>query len=204
MKTLKTIRIGAWGAVAAALVTIVVLGGFFASEPEPAEPVGSGIARVGGPFSLTSLTAEIYDNERLAGRPYLVFFGFTNCPDICPTTLYELTDLMAEMGSTADAFTPLFITVDPERDTREILTDYMTAFDPRIVALRGDKQEVDQVIAAFAAYYAKVPTENGYTMDHTASVILMDGLGKFVGTLDAHEPRETMLAKLNRLAGADG
>ncbi|MGN6550653.1 MAG: SCO family protein, partial [Pararhizobium sp.] len=142
-------------------------------------------------------------NAQLAGKPYLVFFGFTHCPDICPTTLFELTDLMAELGPAADRFTPLFITVDPERDTQQVLVEYMTAFDERILALRGSQEETDATVKAFAAYYRKVPVEGGgYTMDHTAGVILMDAEGRFVGTLDMHEPRENVLAKLRRLVNA--
>lgn len=167
------------------------------------EAIETGTARVGGPFQLTSHNGEKVDNAVLEGKPYLVFFGFTHCPDICPTTLFELTDFMAEMGPSADRFTPLFITVDPERDTQEVLAQYMTAFDQRIVALRGNQAETDAVVKAFAAYYRKVSIDGGeYTMDHTAGIILMDAKGKFAGTLDTHEPRDTVLAKLRRLTGA--
>jgi protein SCO1/2 len=141
----------------------------------------------------------VIDNASLAGKPYLVFFGFTHCPDICPTTLFELTDLLQKLGPDADRVTPLFITVDPERDTQQALAAYMTAFDPRILALRGDKAATDVAVKAFAGYYRKVPTDGGYTMDHTAGVILIDAAGEFAGKLDMHEPRGTTLAKLKRL-----
>lgn len=95
------------------------------------EPVFTGTAAIGGPCKLTSHRGETFDNARLAGKPYLVFFGFTHCPDICPTTLFELTDLMSQLGPAADRLTPLFITVEPERDTQDLLASYMTAFDNR-------------------------------------------------------------------------
>ncbi len=195
-------RIAAWAAVAVLAGLLIGFGGLLPGTGLP-EPVETGTARVGGPFELSSHKGDTVDNAKLAGKPYLVFFGFTHCPDICPTTLYELTDLMADLGPASDRITPLFITVDPERDTQSVLAEYMTAFDGRIIALRGDKAATDAAVKAFAAHYRKVPTDDGgYTMDHTAGVILMDGEGRFAGTLDLHEPRETVLAKLRRLADA--
>ncbi|WP_245416068.1 SCO family protein [Mesorhizobium denitrificans] len=199
---MKLFRIAVWTAIALLCGILIGFSGYLPGTNSK-EALGTGTARFGGPFQLTAHSGEAIDNATLAGKPYLVFFGFTHCPDICPTTLFELTDLMAEMGPLADRFTPLFITVDPERDTQEVLAQYMTAFDQRIVALRGNQAETDAVVKAFAAYYRKVPIEGGrYTMDHTAGIILMDAKGNFAGTLDIHEPRDTVLAKLRRLAGA--
>ena len=201
MTPLRIFRVMVWAAIAIAAGLFIATGNFL-QNPQP-QSTATGTARVGGPFKLTSHKGATVDNASLAGRPYLVFFGFTNCPDICPTTLYELTDLLEELGPSAGNLTPLFITVDPERDTPQVLSEYMTAFDPRIVALRGDAAETETAVKAFAAYYAKVPTEGGgYTMDHTAGVILMDAAGSFAGTLDLHEPRQTILEKLKRLADA--
>lgn len=202
MSGLKAFRIATWAAAALAGI-LVVLSGMLLGIPSAPESTEMGTARVGGPFALTSHKGAMVDNAKLAGKPYLVFFGFTHCPDICPTTLYELTDLMADLGQSADRFAPLFITVDPERDTQVVLAEYMTAFDKRILALRGDQAETDATVKAFSGDYRKVPTDGGgYTMDHTAGVILMDAEGRFAGTLDMHEPRETVLAKLKRLVGA--
>ena len=130
---------------------------------------------IGKPFELKSHRGEIVDNAFLRGKPYLAFFGFTHCPDICPTTLFELTDLMKELGPTADGFNVIFITVDPERDDPELLKAYMTSFHQRIMALRGTKEQTQTAVKAFAAYARKVPTEGGnYTMDHTASSFVLD------------------------------
>lgn len=203
MSALRGFRIGVWLLVAVAAGLWVGLSLSQRNINQAAEISISGKARIGGPFKLTSHRGELIDNASLAGKPYIVFFGFTYCPDICPTTLFELTDLMTKLGPRADRLTPLFITVDPERDTQEALTNYMSAFDGRILALRGDKAETDAAVKAFGAYYKKVPTEGGqYTMDHTAGVILIDANGEFAGKLDMHEPRDAALAKLERLVGA--
>lgn len=203
MSGIKMFRLATWAAVVVLGGILLANSGWLPGTRPTAEPVSSGTARVGGPFALTSHKGEIVSNDTLAGKPYLVFFGFTHCPDICPTTLYELTDLMAELGTAADRLTTLLVTVDPERDTQEVLSEYMTAFDERFLAVRGSQTETDATVKAFAAYYRKVPLETGgYTMDHTAGVIMMGADGWFAGTVDMHEPRETVLAKLRRLANA--
>ncbi len=201
MNRVRLFRICVWGAV-------VLLAGFLLVStmlPEPQAPAeaSTGTARVGGPFTLTSHEGERIDNQSLVGRPYLVFFGFTHCPEICPTTLFELTDLMSELGAEADKFEVLFITVDPERDTRALLASYMTSFDSRITALRGSAEETEIALKAFSAYAKKVPLEGEqYTMDHTTGVYLIRGDGSFGGILDMHEPRETRLQKVRRLVSS--
>ena len=128
-----------------------------------------------------------------------MFFGFTHFSDVCPTTLFGLTQLMATLGPDADRFKILFVSVDPERDTVEQLRLYMTSFDPRITALTGMPEATAQMLKNYRAYARKVPTEGGYTMDHTALVFLMGSDGRFVSTLDLHEPQEIQLGKLRRL-----
>jgi protein SCO1/2 len=203
MSGIKIFRIATWAAVAVLGGILLANSGWLPGTRPATETASSGTARVGGPFALTSHKGETVSNETLAGKPYLVFFGFTHCPDICPTTLYELTDLMAELGPASNRITTLLVTVDPERDSQGVLAEYMTAFDERFLAVRGSQAETDATVKAFAAYYRKVPLKTGgYTMDHTAGVIMMDADGRFAGTVDMHEPRETVLAKLRRLAGA--
>ncbi|MEH6721550.1 MAG: SCO family protein [Aurantimonas endophytica] len=204
MKALKIIRITAWGAVAIVAGVLLAFSGILPGVERPGavtSSTGTGAAAIGGPFELTTHRGETLTNEDLEGKPYLVFFGFTHCPDVCPTTLFELTGLLADLGPDADNITPLFITVDPDRDSQELLASYMTSFDPRILALRGTEEQTDEAVNAFAAYYEKVPLEgSNYTMDHTAGVYLFDAEGEFAGTLDLHEAREAQLQKLQRLA----
>ncbi|MEW9309233.1 SCO family protein [Labrys neptuniae] len=201
---LKIVRIAAWCAIAVAALLLAANALLpetwkGAAGPATDKPVID-MARVGGPFRLTSHKGETIDNARLAGKPYLAFFGFTHCPDVCPTTLSDLTDLMSTLGPAANAFNVLFITVDPERDSQDLLAQYMSSFDARILALRGSRAETDTMVKAFAAYARKVPMEGGeYTMDHTAGVYVMDADGKFASMLDMHEPRETKLQKLRRI-----
>lgn len=204
MKLLKIIRIMAWSAVVVVGGILLAASGLLPGldRPGTSPTTSTGVAAVGGPFELTTHLGKTVTNEDLEGRPYLVFFGFTHCPDICPTTLFELTSLFDDLGPAADKIMPLFITVDPERDTQELLASYLTSFDDRIIALRGTKDQTEQAAKAYAAYYEQVPLEGGsYTMDHTAGVYLIDAEGNFMGMLDSHEPRETQLQKLRRLAG---
>jgi len=202
MSALKIIRYTAWTAVGALAVAMTVIA-LFGVQPgrTPTVVQYTGTAAVGGPFELSTTDGTPFTDANVKGRPYLVFFGFTNCPDVCPTTLFELTGLFKEMGPSADKITPLMVSVDPERDTPETLKVYMTAFDPRVIALRGTPEQTAKTAKAFAAYFKKVPLDGeNYTMDHTAGVWLMKADGTFQGTLDMHEPRETQLKKLEMLA----
>lgn len=157
---------------------------------------------IGGKFSLTDHQGNAFSDENVHGRPFAVFFGFTHCPDICPTTLFELTDRLNVLGAEAAPLAVLFVTVDPERDTADVMGEYVSAFDPRIVGLTGTSAEVDAMAKTFRAFYRKVPTGDGnYTMDHTAVVYLMGRDGRFVSTLDPHESEQIQLQKLRRLLG---
>ena len=131
-----------------------------------------------------------------------MFFGFTHCPEVCPTTLYDMSNSMAGLGDAAKDFRVFFITVDPERDTLATMKDYVSNFDPRIEALVPTADQLKQLASEFRVYYAKVPTSDGsYTMDHTASVFLFGRDGRFAGTLAYDEAADTKQAKLKRLLG---
>lgn len=193
------IRIVLWslavGASATGLVAVIL-------PPREQEPLqaGSGIAAIGGPFRLTTHKGETLTDADLRGRPFLVFFGFTQCPDICPTTLAELTLRYEVLGAEADKLTTLLITVDPERDTQDVLARYMEAFDPRFLALRGTVAETEAITQAYKGFVRKMPLEGGgYTMDHNAIIYMMDRSGRFMSSLDRHESENVQLAKLRRL-----
>ncbi len=149
----------------------------------------SGTASVGGPFTLTTQEGKPLSDTDLRGAPFLVFFGFTHCPDICPTKLFEISEVLRAAGSKGEKLRALFVTVDPERDTAEIMKSYLGSFDPRIVGLTGDRPAIDAAIKSYRAYSRKVPLKDGdYTMDHTALVYLMDKRGGFVGAFNIEQP----------------
>jgi protein SCO1/2 len=144
-------------------------------------PIGQAVASVGGPFHLEDQNGKAVTDADMKGRPFLVFFGFTHCPDICPTTLFDMSQLFKALGPDADRTGALFITVDPERDTPSVLKDYLSNFDPHLRGLTGDEASIKAATKAYRVYAKKVPLENGdYTMDHTAVVYLMDKDGRFV------------------------
>jgi protein SCO1 len=148
-------------------------------------------APIGGPFHLIDQNGQPFSDQDLKGKSFLVFFGFTHCPDVCPTTLFELSEVMRHLGKDADRTAALFITVDPERDTPQALKDYMSSFDPHLRGLTGDRDAVAAVAKAYRVFYRKVPLEGGdYTMDHTAIVYLMDKEGRFVSPFNMRRTAE--------------
>ena len=136
-----------------------------------------------------------------AGRPVMVFFGFTWCPDVCPTTLSYISGWLEELGPDADRLNCLLISVDPERDTPETLADYLANFDPRITGLTGPMAEIERAAAGFRAKFEKVPQGDDYTMNHTAGVFLFRADGNFGGIIDYHEDRRFALPKIRRVLG---
>jgi protein SCO1/2 len=142
---------------------------------------GPRVAAIGGPFKLTNQDGQTVTDQDLKGRPFLVFFGFTHCPDVCPTALFEISEILRKLGPQGDRARAVFITVDPERDTPKALKEYLSSFDPRLIGLTGDLESIAAVAKSYRAIYRKVPLEQGgYTMDHTAIVYLMDKQGHFV------------------------
>ena len=152
---------------------------------------GAAAAGVGGPFTLVNGDGKTVSDRDYLGAPHLVFFGFTHCPDVCPTTLFELSEMFRSIGGKGRNVKALFVTVDPERDTPDIMKSYVSSFDDRIVGLTGSRDEVDKVIKEYRAYARKVPLKDGdYTMEHTALVYLMDKDGRFVGSFNLKRPPE--------------
>lgn len=159
---------------------------------------------IGGPYVLTDENGNRFTDADALGKPTVIFFGFTFCPDVCPTTLYELSVLLGQLGPDADRLNVLFVSVDWERDGPEEVAAYTSVFDPRIVGLAGTGEEIAAATSGYRVHYEKIPLENGgYTIDHTASVYLMDRNGRFVGTLAYGEDMAVRLQKLQMLiAGA--
>ncbi|QFU14992.1 SCO family protein [Microvirga thermotolerans] len=181
----------------AALVLLVTL---LLVLPDPRPSGTASRVPIGGPFQLTDQEGRPFSSEALKGKPFALFFGFTHCPEVCPTTLYDLTQDLEALGRDADRLNVVFVTVDPERDTPEPMKTYLSSFDPRIVGLTGTADEIAAAAKAYKVYYKKVPTESGYTMDHTATIFLMDGKGDFVAASNFQEPQEVRRDKLRKLA----
>jgi protein SCO1 len=175
----------------------LVLAVFIYLAGHSASPIGRAVAAVGGPFHLEDQGGKPFSDQDMKGRPYLVFFGYTHCPDICPTTLVEISEVMKALGKDADRTGALFITVDPERDTPAVLKDYLSNFDPHLRALTGDPAAVEGALKAYRVYSAKIPLKDGdYTMDHTAAVYLMDKDGRFVSTFNLKQSPEAAASQL--------
>jgi protein SCO1/2 len=154
-------------------------------------------AAIGGPFNLVDQNGQPFSDKDLKGKSFLVFFGFTHCPDVCPTTLFEISEILRNLGPEADNTAALFVSVDPQRDTPQAMRDYLASFDPHIRGLTGDPAALAAVAKAYRVYYKKVPLEGGdYTMDHTAIVYLMDKDGRFVAPFNMRRAVDVAAADL--------
>jgi protein SCO1 len=174
-------------------LTVVLLVAQRGSVPAPQA------SAVGGPFKLVDQDGRTVTEQDMKGKPFLVFFGFTHCPDVCPTALFDIAEVFRKRGPDADRAAALFITVDPERDTPEAMKSYLSSFDPHLRGLTGDEAAIDSVTKAYRAYAKKVPNPDGsYTMDHTALVYLMDKEGRFVAPFNLKRRPEDSAADLRR------
>lgn len=162
----------------------------------------SAVAGIGGPFTLTDGNGKQVTDQDFRGKYMLVFFGFTFCPDICPTTLNMVSDALDRLGPKADKIAPLFITVDPKRDTPAVVKQYAAAFGPRIVGLTGTPEQIKAVAKAYRVYYAEHRTGEGpgdYSMDHSSVMYLMGPNGTFVAPLRAEQSGADIAATLAKL-----
>ncbi len=196
---LKQLRLGLWvlvGLVAAGLVV------FLWQESKTEQPAFSqtAMAPIGGPFTLIASNGKPFTSAELNGKPAAVFFGFTHCPDVCPTTIARLTKLRRELGKGDDALSIVFISVDPERDTPAEVDTYMKLYDTPVIGLTGTPAQIEQVKKQFGIFSRKVERPGGsYSVDHTATVILLDRNGQFSSTISMEEGNEVALAKLRRI-----
>ncbi|MDZ5698180.1 SCO family protein [Chelativorans sp. M5D2P16] len=157
-------------------------------------------AAFGAPFELVDHNGDPITEAAFKGSPTAVFFGFTHCPDVCPTTLFEMEGWLDTLGTEGDELEAYFVSVDPERDTPEVMKGYIGNFSDRITGITGDPEAVMEMVKAFRIFARKVELEGGdYTMDHTASVMLLDSQGDFFGTISYEENAETAVTKLRRL-----
>lgn len=158
-------------------------------------------AKIGGPFTLVDTQGRTVTDRDLLGKPTVIYFGFTYCPEVCPTTLAALGAELKALGPDADRLNVVFVTIDPERDTPKQLAAYLSSFDRRIHGLTGTTAQVAAAAKQYLVYYQKVPLEGGgYTMDHSTTVYLMDRQGRMDDLIAYQEPSDDALAKLRRLA----
>ena len=199
MNKLGQVRLVLWALVALAAVGFAYLQLRPARLPEPSQAYATSL---GGPFTLTAADGSTVTDQSLRGTPFALFFGFTRCPDVCPTTLARLARLRGQMGSDGEKLRIVFVSVDPESDTPADIGQYTALFGTPILGLTGTPEQIAQIAKAYRIYYAKVPQDGGnYTVDHSATVFLMDRDGRLQSTLDMKEGDEAALAKLRRLVG---
>ena len=197
MRFATTIAAGAAGALAGAL--LIATGVFFgqlikhSGEPDPVP--------TGGPFELVDQEGHTVTDKTFLGRPSVIFFGYTSCPDVCPTTLMDLSSWLKALGSRADKLNVLFISIDPQRDTPAHLRDFLSSFDPRIRGLTGSNEQIAAVTKEFRVYYKRFEESDGsYTMDHTGAIYLMDKSGDFVASLSFKTEDSVAIERLRSLA----
>lgn len=195
MKSLLVLRIVLW-----ALVLVAGAGAAYLFLSARNAPIDAGPAVYATPFTLIDQDGNEVTEADFLGKPSAWFYGFTHCPDVCPTTLSEMSALLEALGPDADRLQAVFVSIDPERDDVVTMKDYVEYFDDRIVGLTGSLENVSAMAKARYIFFEKVPLEGGdYTMEHSASVHLADAGGSFFGTLDGEEPFDTRLQKLRRL-----
>lgn len=200
---MRRVRLLLWGLVAIAAIAFLYLQSRPAADGlPPARSTDLPLAGIGGPFTLTGSDGQPFSSASLAGKPYALFFGFTHCPDVCPTTLARLTKLRRELGRGEDAFAIVFVTVDPERDGPAEVGRYAALFATPVIGLTGSPAAIDRVKDQFGVFSQRTPLPGGdYSVDHTASVFLVDENGRFQSTIALDEGDPAALAKLKRLVG---
>jgi protein SCO1 len=194
---LRRVRLLLWIAVA---ITAAAAGGLFLLSPKPQSSTSASEWKtgVGGPFTLVGTDGQPFPSSRLAGKPFAIFFGFTNCPDVCPTTLARLVKLRAQIGS-SDKLSIVFVTVDPERDGPAQVANYVKLFDSPVIGLTGSPAQIAHVKKQFAIFSEKHGQGANYSVDHTATVLLFDRAGQLQATIAPDEPDSSALDKLKRL-----
>jgi len=193
------------GLIGGALIGLAVVPGArdkLIERFQPTQVMSIGKAAVGGPFTLTDHTGRRVTDQDFRGKYMLVYFGFTFCPDVCPTGLQVMAAALDQLGPKAEEIIPIFISVDPERDTPEQLAQYVPSFHPRLIGLTGSPEEIQSVAKAYRVYFRKVKDEKStaeYTIDHTSIIYLMDPNGEFVAHFTHATPVDVMVEKLEKV-----
>lgn len=193
----RGLRFAIWGVA----LVVIALAGAMSLGLIPLGGMNQGnVGTIGGPFTLVNTDGKTVTDADFKGKARAMFFGFTHCPDVCPTTLADAGNWLNALGPKANDIDFIFVSVDPSRDTPQQMKDYLSAFDPRIIGLTGSQAEIDKAVKEFRVYARKVETGNGdYTMDHSAAVLLFDRNGTFAGTVDFNDPEDKAVAKLAKV-----
>ncbi len=159
-------------------------------------------AQIGGPFALLDGAGHTVTERDFRGRLMLVYFGYTHCPDACPTALADMANAVDALGDSRNQVALIFITIDPERDTPSVMRDYVAAFEAPIIGLSGSAEAIRVAAKEYRVFYAKHPTEAGYDMDHSSIIYAMDRAGQFAAVFTHESPPEQITAELRRLLAA--
>ena len=188
------------GFAAAATIAVTAMAVMELQRRQAFEAVQNMLIDIGGPFTMTAHDGTPVTEESLKGRRALIFFGFTFCPDVCPTTLNEVAAWLDELGEDGELIDPYFVSVDPARDTPERMAEYAGYFSPRITGLVGTEEQLAAMASSYKVYYARIDLDDGdYLMDHSAAVYLMDGDGRFYDAITHTATFEEAVAKLRLL-----
>jgi protein SCO1/2 len=189
------------GAAITAVVALFVAAGIIFTQLKSPSGSAAAFVPIGGPFTLVDHDGHAVTDKTFSGKPSVIFFGYTSCPDVCPTTLMDLSNWLKALGPTADKLNVLFISIDPERDTPAHLRDYLSSFDPHIRGLTGTNEQIAGVAKQYRVYYKRIEEKDGgYTMDHTGAVYLMDAAGHFVAPLSFQTEDSVAIERLRSLA----
>ena len=180
------------------LIITISLASWFLFNPQIKQKYqdnSSGVAAIGGAFSLTDQNGNIFNSADFSDKLMLIFFGFTNCPSICPIAIQTMSDVMDELGESGNDVIPIFISIDPERDTPETIADYLSYFNPALVGLTGERPNIDQILDSYKIYHSKIDDSENYNMDHSGFIYLMNRAGKYISHFNHNSnPKEIISA----------
>ena len=187
-----------------ALALLIAIGGmaFALTRTGGGPPSAASQSSIGGPFALIAANGAPFSEQNIAGKPFAIYFGYTRCPDVCPTSLARMARLRKQLGADGDKFAIVFVSVDPEHDKPQAIGEYVKLFGTPIIGLTGNEAQLKAIERSYGVYVNKVPQPGGdYLVDHSAAILLMDGNARLFDIIDHNEPDPSALAKLKRLVG---
>ncbi len=197
-------RIVAVTVYAAVAISVAFGGAITLWKPQVERWIANNVAEVGGPFELVDQDGHRFTRADLLGHPHILYFGYTYCPDLCPTMLFQLSGIVQRLGDKAAPLKVAFVSVDPERDTVSVMKQYVAAFDAGFIGLTGSQAAIDKAAKAYRIYFRKVDLGGGdYAFDHTASAMLFNADGSYADSIAYEESDASAQAKIERLIAAN-